>query len=443
MSDTEPRFTPPPDETPAAPAPSVPSGPMRPIGEPDRIKSLDVLRGLAIMGIFFVNVQFFAYPAFYGVMDERLHGGPLGEQIAWFFTKAFCEAKFISMFSLLFGAGIIMQMMRADAKGRPSAWLHLRRMVVLACFGLVHALVLWYGDILFIYAVLGTLLLLFRRMQARTLLIIAACLIVVSALLGVAGGLLNTIGMGQIEMVEPDAPLRGFEAIKAAQFQFMHPAWVEGEIIAYQQGPFSDAMLFRSITWAFVAVFTILFYGWQIFAMFLIGGALMKLGFFRPDALPMQKRLMRWGLAIGLPFEIAFATVIMLAEHKMTLGSALATPLHSVGSVALCLGYVGGITALVSAGRCGAFTTAISKVGRMALSTYLMTTLIATGVMYSWGFGRFNTFSRVELLVLVLGVYLFLIFFAGAWLSVARMGPFEWLWRTITYLRPQPLLRSQ
>ena len=149
-----------------------------PVPENQRLGTLDLLRGFALFGIFMVNMQFFAMffgefirPAVYG-------GGPVIDVVAWGFVKAFFEYKFISLFSLLFGAGMVVQMSRAKAKGRPFIPTYLRRMAVLAVIGLIHGYLLWYGDILFVYSLVGTALLLARKWRPRTLLITAGSIIV-------------------------------------------------------------------------------------------------------------------------------------------------------------------------------------------------------------------------------------------------------------------------
>ncbi len=149
-----------------------------PVPENQRLGTLDLLRGFALLGIFMVNMQFFTmffgefiHPAVYG-------GGPVIDVVAWGFVKAFFEYKFISLFSLRCGAGMVVQMSRAKAQGRPFIPTYLRRMAVLAVIGLVHGFLLWYGDILFIYSLIGTALLLARKWRPRTLLITAGSIIV-------------------------------------------------------------------------------------------------------------------------------------------------------------------------------------------------------------------------------------------------------------------------
>jgi uncharacterized protein len=148
-----------------------------PIRERDRIIALDALRGFAVLGILFVNMPFFSMPVALAAGAKGLVDAPAMEEMSWAIVEILVKYKFLSLFSLLFGAGLVVQMTRAEAKGRRFVPLHLRRLGVLAAFGLAHALLLWYGDILFRYAVLGLLPLLMRKARPRTLVTVAVVLV--------------------------------------------------------------------------------------------------------------------------------------------------------------------------------------------------------------------------------------------------------------------------
>lgn len=464
-----------PDGGPVAPALTA-NKPLGPVKEADRIQSLDVLRGVAILGIFFVNIQFFALPIMEAVGFGTLGDAPRSEQLGWAFIKTFCEFKFISMFSLLFGAGMVVQMLRAETAGRSFVPVYLRRLGILLLFGLAHALLLWYGDILFVYAILGAVLLLLRKVSARTLLIIASILLVVGLVFVTSVSALQMMlqpmqSAAQVDRaaapsetvlgdtvvapngdatdaiagaVEEDEPvLRGLEAIKASQGDPNRDVWTVGETLAYREGPFLDAFAFRAITWVIVLISAIFGYGWRVVGMFLLGAALMKLDFFRPRQIRWQRWMMLAGLGLGLPLEVLATALIWYGGFEMNETWLLATAVHDVASTALCLGYVGLICTLVSTGALRWLTHPFTYVGRLALSTYLLSTIVATGIMYWWGLGFFGSLGRPALIGIVAVAYAGLMLFSIAWLQVFRIGPFEWLWRTLTYLRPQPLLRDR
>ncbi len=208
-----------------------------------------------------------------------------------------------------------------------------------------------------------------------------------------------------------------------------------------RDGPFVDAFIFRAASYGFAVIAAIFGYGWRVLAMFLLGAALMKLDFFSPERRAWQRRICAIGLGIGLPLELGVAATFMAVDFQFTWQVIVAGAVHELASVALCLGYAGAVCLLVRPGAGGLVQRLFSSAGRLALSVYLLETITTTAVMYWWGLGRFNDFTRPELLVLTVGIYTGLMVAATVWLRFFTIGPFEWLWRTLTYLRPQPVLR--
>ncbi len=446
--------------------------PLRPIGEPERLPGLDVLRGVAMLGIFFVNMQLFAMPFMEGFGLVSLPDAPRSEQVVWILIQIVCQYKFISLFSLLFGAGVAMQQMRAAAAGRPFVGVFLRRMATLACFGLLHAILLWYGDILFVYALLGTVLLLLVGWSARALLTAAAVCLAVSIVMSSGLGAMSIIAAGHaggapsadvepalpadeataettpaetpsLELTEEPTPApTGWKAISDAGFQPSNEIWIAGEIQAYKHGPLRDALTYRLVSYSFALVSLPLSYGWRVMAMFLLGAALMKLGFFASRPSPWHGRLMAVGLGVGLPLELASAAMTWSSNFELGWLAVASTPLHEIGSAFLCMGYTGLVMRLVSRREVGPVGRAVANLGRMALTVYLLETIVSTALMYWWGGGWFDEVSRVEQLGLVAAIYAGLLIFSNLWLRWAQMGPFEWLWRSITYWRLPPLRRT-
>jgi len=479
MSDLEHDPTAPPID----PAPPPPQGPpLRPVGEAERIRALDVLRGFAIFGIFMVNIQFFCLPFMHAWGGPALADAAMNERLAQTVIKVFFEFKFISIFSLLFGIGLAMQLKRAEEAGRPFIPVYLRRMFVLAFFGLAHAIGLWYGDILFLYAVIGTAFLALVRLRVKTLVMLTAVFLLISVVMAGSCGSIQVF-MIQAQAAEsagaepsgteaddaenvgtedaaaadetaepadepddePDEeaePLRGWAALKASQGDPMRDVWVEGEILAYRDGPFLDALAFRIPSYMFAMLAAAFGYGWAVLAMFCLGAALLKSGFFGPEGHAWQKRLCAGGLVVGLPLEVLVGVLSWLNEHQVNFAGVGIHVLHGLGAFALCLGYVGTITLLVNAGVLRPLFAGLAAVGRLALSNYLTQTIVATTLMYWYGLGWFNELSRPRMMLLVVGVYVVQIMVSLLWIRVFRFGPFEWLWRSLTYMRPQPLLRA-
>ena len=427
----------------AGPKPAASALPMTPVQPGERLLSLDVLRGIALFGILVVNIQLFAMPLMPAFMPPNFPELPLADQLAFLTTRTFFEMKFISLFSLLFGAGLAIQAHRAGERNVAFGWLYARRLVILLAIGLIHALVLWYGDILVFYACFGFILLAMHTVKPKTMAMIGVILLGVSVFMSLTCSGIQTLSMQYQPEFPPlpaDPPL-GFAAMNEAQFQPQHPVWIHAETVAYQRGPLPDQFLFRGVTWMF-SIMAMLQYGWRVLGMFMLGAALCRMGFFRPDARPLQKRLALLGLGAGLTLELV--SLALFVPYLTGTGPAwlsiIAQPIHDAGASLLCLGLAGVICLLVY-GRAAGLLKPFAPVGRVALSVYIGQTLIATTIMYSWGFGQFGTFSRAELLGMAVAIYVSLAVLATLWLLLFRAGPLEWLWRTLTYLRPQPLLR--
>ena len=471
-----------PDETRGAPPQEpgmipAPPPPLAPVAESSRIDAIDVVRGFALLGIFMVNVGMHG-DAFGLYFDPRPPAGSSAtDRFVHYVVKVFCEGKFYPLFSLLFGIGLAIQWQRARAAGRRLLGTGLRRLAVLSLFGLAHGLLLWYGDILFIYSIAGLLLLLLIDARPRTLAIVGACLMGVCGLAGTGLGTLGALetlsrereaaasaqtgaaeGSAADDAAPTDESPDGAESgpktpIDRALTVFQDPSqmqgvggplsspvWLEAEVEAYRDGPYTQALFFRVVTFVSMLVFCALGFWWNVAAMLLFGAALLKAGLFEERNAHWHRRFVVVGLSLGIPAGLLYAFLPVIAPPwvYMVAGNVLAM----VGGPLLSIGYLGAITLIVRSGAARAATGAIAKVGRMALTNYLLQTVIATGIFYHWGLGLFGQTTKTERVGIVLAVYAAQIAFSVLWLRFFRFGPMEWLWRTLTYLRPQPMLRG-
>jgi uncharacterized protein len=427
---------------------STAAPPLDAVKKPERITAMDAARGLAILGIFFVNIEAFATP--FGAFVEWLPDtSSLLALVSYYFVQVFCVGKFYPLFSMLFGMGLVLQRERARSSGRPFVPLYLRRLAVLMLIGLAHGLLLWWGDILFLYSLCGLVLLVLSAAGARTLLIIAIVFAVLAAVFGLGCGTVGALFEQPVEAAapaedaaDPSPPfqrlIEGFQtgAITAPQ----SPLWMEVETEAYREGPWLQAFLFRAMTWAFVVVFSIFGLGWTIVAMFFLGAALMKYGVFDPS----RRRLLRLFVGLGLA-ALPLAILGAAAPQWFSRGPALIVRsfVQPVAGPLMALGYLGAITLLVDRARNGPLLGSLSSVGRTALTNYLLQTVLATFLMYHWGLGLFGTLTRPERVGLVVAIYVVQLVLSTLWLRRMRMGPVEWLWRAATYLRRPPLLREE
>jgi uncharacterized protein len=394
----------------------------------ERIASIDVLRGLALFGIVVVNAWFFAFPMT-TAMDLNVEISSV-DTAAIFVVMAFFTFKFISIFSVLFGFGIAMQRARLIARTGRSAGFLARRMTILGIFGLLHALLLWYGDILFQYAIVGMMMILLIQLPAKARLGIGLACLVVSMVASFGFGLLAMISAPEVG--DPDLTLRGFAAMQAANFDPASPIWTNAETVAFRDGPFADAFLFRTTIWLFAAVFFFLTYGWHVLGLVLVGSWFHDVGLFRPEGRRLLGNLAIWGIAIGLPVEMLLAFGQLSGDPGPWLGSAMGAA-HDLSSAILALGIIGLVGRACAAGRMP-LASGLASVGRMSLSAYILESVVFLWLVSFWGLQQFGNLGYAELVLVSIGVYGLVAIFCVLWLRRFRMGPLEWLWRTASYL---------
>lgn len=453
--------------------------PMNPVAATERIHTLDVLRGFAIFGIFMVNIAFFSMPLMSIANPSLMADASSNDQLAHAIVRAFFEYKFVSLFSLLFGMGLAIQMIRAEKRGRPFVPLYLRRIFVLMLLGLAHALLLWYGDILFIYSIVALIALLMRKLTPRTLLIIFGGVILLSVTVG-AGFLALGVYFGPqaqdnvqsqettqvesspsilsgktndlaaevdqttVDAVSDDRWERFTSTLKEATWQPGDAATSELSIIAYKEGPMLATLIMRAIVFGMMLIFIALTgFGFRVIGMFILGIALMKMQFFDRKRKKWHVMMCVGGLLLGIPGELWLVWSYHTDNYQVGWVQVGVETIHNLSSLALCLGYVGTITLIVQAGLLRWLTYAFSCVGRTALSNYLLQTIVATYIMYWWGLGMFNDVSRPQQLAIVVSVYSCQLVLSVLYLQVFSIGPFEWLWRSLTYLKLQPILRKK
>lgn len=408
-----------------------------PVALSDRIQTIDILRGFALFGILLVNMHLFSHP-----VQELLIGyddaGPLLERAAALGIQVFAESKFYPIFSFLFGLGFALQFQRAEDRGTPFLPLYLRRLFILLLIGLAHAVFVWVGDILVLYAVLGTILLLFfRKRSPRTLLAWAGVFLAIAVLLpaGLSGlamlAKLTPAGAAEVSasFAASDAGLRA----EAAQAAVVYAAGSFDEITAQR---LSDLRLMYSVA---------IFLAFNAFAMFLLGLYAGRRGLFHDVSThtPLIKKVFWWGCALGLSGTFAHAMVSHGPEFALpTWLDILADTARTLGAPVLALGYIAGLTLLLQHAAWRARLEPLAAVGRMALTNYLMQSLIATTLFYGYGFGLFGQVGPGLGLLITVAIYALQIPLSVWWLRHFQYGPVEWLWRKLTYLRLQPFRLS-
>ena len=415
-----------------------------PIKSDQRIEALDVLRGLAIFGILFVNATFFGLPMMEAAQPAM--AGTVGQDADWnatWFIKTFFEFKFISMFSMMFGIGAALQFDRARRSGSRFDGFYCRRLLILLGFGTLHAVVFFYGDILTIYAVLGVSLLAFCRLKTKILLPIVIALMMIAALMSTGMMLLESMApQMEVTLAADQATRTGWDAIQASGLQPQNQIWIDAETVAHQDGPYRDLLLFRVVSWAMGLITIILSYGWHILAMFALGVIIKRSPFFtRNDS---GRRIRFWMMAI-LPLALMVEGVTAwsyLTETSPLWATIILSMAREFSTVATMLGYAAVLVTLVQMGVAATLFGWMAKVGRMALTNYLLESLLMTTLFEFYGFGLFDQISRSGLILVSIGICIILMIFSVLWLKGFSRGPMEWLWRTLAYLKAPSLKRG-
>ena len=407
--------------------------PLAPVAQSNRLLAIDALRGFALFGIVLVNAAFFALPLSQSIESDLSSLSPL-DAASIIFVRLFAEQKFISLFSLLFGVGLAMQYERARAKHAPFFGFAYRRLGILAVFGLVHAVGLWYGDVLFFYAIIGSVLVLLLPNKPSTLVLLGGISLLIAGVLGPLWFLLERLSP-TASVTTLTETLRGIDAIKAAQFNPEHAAWIAGEVEAHANGPLIDSLLFNGIIWLWVVFIMLLGFSWNITAMFLVGAALWKSGFFTGDGQGVKWRrpLIVWGLPVGFALELLRTAT---SFDSTPLGwQLLGIVAHQFGAALLALAVASVFVTLLER-RPLPGASYLAATGRMSLTAYLLETVLFLLVVRFWGFGLFGSLSHLELLGVSIGVYIVVTMFCWTWQRTVGVGPIEWLWRSLAYARP-------
>ena len=380
----------------------------------DRIVSLDVLRGVAILGILLINVQAFSMPSI-ARRNPSQYGDFTGANFAvWLTSHLFVELKFITIFSILFGAGIVLFTQKKSLETDSSLRIHFRRTFWLLVIGVIHAYLLWDGDILVIYALCAVVVVFAREWPPRRLVAVGLWMLAIPFL----------IRLNYLLGLESGATLEFWRASEAA---------IQAEIETYR-GSWSDQLVDRVDT-AFTQHTTAFFFDhfWRYGGIMLLGMALFKWGVLSNErSIGEYYRLIWAGFLSGM--TLTGAGVAFLFYYEWSHVAGYAWPLFNYwGSIPLALAYVSLVVVYCRRWSDSLLTHGLAAVGRTALSNYLFQTLVATTIFYGYGLGLFGQVTRVEQLGVVLAIWVVQIVLSLLWLRRFRYGPVEWVWRKLTY----------
>lgn len=392
---------------------------------------MDILRGVAVLGILVMNIQSFAMPSVaYSnpTAYENLSGNNLW---VWLTSHVFADQKFMAIFSMMFGASIVMLSQKAQKEDMRSSALQSRRFIFLAIIGLLHAYLIWYGDVLFAYAVCAFFMFRFRSKKSAALVKIGIAFLVIGSLISIAAGYSTPFW-------EPSE----FEATKT---EIWNPelSKIAEEIDVYRDS--WERQIPYRISQAFSLQTTVFLFEtfWKTAGLMLIGMALHKKRVFKAkQSDKYYAKMMGYGLGLGLPLVIIGVMLDFNHDWDFKLSFFFYSQLNYWGSILMALGYIGIVMVIAKSSTRSFMAKRLADVGKMALSTYLLQSIICGFLFYGHGLSLFGDLDRSLQMVTVLGVWVFNIAFASLWLNYFKYGPFEWLWRSLTYGKAQRMSKA-
>ncbi|RSK25867.1 DUF418 domain-containing protein [Bacillus sp. HMF5848] len=393
----------------------------------ERIVTIDIIRGFALFGIFLVNMPSFHSPLFL----DSLHGmeteyAGLDYWVDLFFTL-FVDSKFFTIFSFLFGLGFYIFMSRAEEKGLRMNRLYIRRILGLLLLGLLHLILLWYGDILHSYAITGLLLLLFYKRKVKTMVVWAITLLVLFHLL------LSSM------LLLPNEVLVDMQESSAVAYEAQKTEYIN----VYETAGYAEWVAYRLQTEVPTVLMNLLIVMLPILAMFLFGLAAGKIGIFKDVTahLSLIRKIRNVAFIVSIPI------VVLLALYKLEIldaglkTTAIIQTITYLSGVTMSLVYIFTLTLLLRKESWQKRLRPLGYVGQMALTNYLSQTIISIAIFVGLGF--FGDVSLTVGTIICLLIFGLQVIFSRYWLSAFQFGPFEWLWRCFTYWKLQPLKKKQ
>jgi len=395
-----------------------------------RIISLDLLRGFAVLGILIMNIQSFsAIGAAY--INPTAYGDLTGlNKWIWILSELFADSKFMSIFSMLFGVGIIIFTERALKKGRRAGRLHYRRNFWLFLFGMVHAYLIWYGDILVAYSLCAFLAFVFRKLKPKTLLIYSVLFFIVPIIFTVGSGLSieywpeETYNQNKQTWM-PDA------ATIDTEMAAMRGNWIEQMDIRIPGAIFLQTFLFFWQTF------------WRVMSMMLLGMVLYKWGVMSAEK--SKSFYLKMGIiSLSLGYLFTGTGIIQNFNHNWSMDYSMfvGSMFNYTGSIGVALGYIALVMFFVKSTFGRGLKYMLISVGRMAFTNYILMSIICTFIFYGHGFGLFGKIERTGQILIVLTVWIIILVISHSWLKKFQYGPLEWLWRVLTYWQKQPMKKQ-
>jgi len=408
---------------------------------PQRLRTLDAVRGVAVLGILLLNIIDFAMPG-YAEIDPSFYGGSTGANWwEWAIAYAIGDGKFRGLFTMMFGASTLLIADRALLNGQQPAKVHYARMATLFVFGMVHAYLIWAGDILVLYALTGMIAFIGWRAPPRMLATIGLLLLAFKF----ADGMLayQHIEAARVASTQPGAdPQMVADWRSFVEQADPHRNGIAQELAGYR-GSYADALAVRTRTAIFFQTVINRIAFVDTLALMLIGMALFRWGFFSGT----WSRRAYWLTAAAVP--LAWVGYIPLIDW---LSATHWSPLTMIATEAiqltllrpwLSLGYAALVILFAQSGHLPGLADRFAATGRMAFSNYLGTSIVCTLIFNGYGLGWYGYLQRWQCLIVVAGIWLLMLAWSKPWLDRFAYGPFEWLWRSAARGQWQPFRRTR
>jgi len=405
---------------------------------PERYESLDAIRGVAVMGILAMNIVAFALP--FAAYVNPVAGGPVGnlDLATWFFNFIFIDSKMRGLFSMLFGASTLLVIRSAEAGGRSAAGTHYSRMIWLALFGLVHFYFIWFGDILFLYALCGLLLFAFRNLSVKALVTWAIAFFVVA--IGFLGSGWLMFALAEAGKLPPEAMAQARENLATMNADMGPGAASYAKDVALHLGGYWQIVADKLGEKAAEPFIQALMFLWETMGLMLVGMALFKSRMLTGEWEAARYR--KWaltGFLIGIPplLGLAWYQIGNGFSAVSTFGASLSLSLPF--DVAMTIGWAALIMLLIRTAASDAVRARLAATGRMAFTNYLTTSIVMTTIFYGYGLGLFGSVGRTALYLFCFGMWAAMLLWSKPWLDRFHYGPLEWMWRSLSRRKLQPM----
>lgn len=419
----------------------------------ERIQSLDVMRGFVLFGILLMNINGFGLAKAYS--DPTVAGGSTGYNLyTWITTNMFFEGTMRALFSLLFGVGMFIfldRLLKKDA-GIKAADIYFRRLMYLLVFGLIHGyLLLWVGEILYQYALMGFLVYSFRQMAPKRLIAVAILLISIGTFWNYVDykdtkkfvANVEEAAVYKAEGKELTKELEGASERWEKREKDRSPEAIAEHNAEMHKGYFSVVAFLAPTNFEFDTIWPYRDDVWDVLSMMLIGIAL-----FRWNVLSGEKSFGFYGTmaligyALGLAINYYETKSILDADFSL-LSFSKSNITYFWGRLFISFGHVGAIMLFCKSGILAGFQHSMAAVGKMALTNYMMHSVICMIIFTGVGFGMFGKLQRYELLYVVFSIWIFQLILSPIWLKYFYFGPMEWLWRSLSYQKRQLFKRPK